>query len=102
MSYLGFWVVRGTFRPLADKTDASSNALGAVLLQRYEKDECPIAFTSRKLSRAKTRCGSPGKPVEEACHADEEEHQALQEAIRGVQTPQGNLSGEVCVGETPP
>ncbi|KYO24655.1 hypothetical protein Y1Q_0017760 [Alligator mississippiensis] len=62
-------------------TDASGNAPGAVLLQRWGEEELPISFASCKLSQAKTRCFSPEEPTKEACHVHEKEHQAIQEAI---------------------
>ncbi|KYO28755.1 hypothetical protein Y1Q_0004417 [Alligator mississippiensis] len=63
-------------------TDASGSTLGAVLLQRWGGDERLIAFTSHKLSQAKTRCFSLEEPAEEARQAHEKEHQAIREAIQ--------------------
>ncbi|KYO26337.1 hypothetical protein Y1Q_0005055 [Alligator mississippiensis] len=51
----------GTSPLTTPRTDASEMAVGAVLCQKQEGIERPIAYASRKLNAAKTRCDDMGK-----------------------------------------
>jgi len=49
-------------KPFTLRTDASDVGLGAVLLQEHEDGLFPVAFASRKLTKAELRCGRKRMP----------------------------------------